>query len=55
VPIPGTRRLERLEENIGAADVELTPDDLRELESAASQVSIEGARYPEHLEQMTYR
>jgi aryl-alcohol dehydrogenase-like predicted oxidoreductase len=55
VPIPGTRRLERLEENIGAADVELTPDDLRELESAASRVSIEGARYPEHLEQMTYR
>lgn len=55
VPIPGTRRLERLKENIGSADVTLTADDLREIESAASQVSIEGARYPEHLEQMTYR
>ena len=55
VPIPGTRRLERLEENIGAAEVELTPDDLRDIEHAASQVSIQGARYPEHLERMTYR
>jgi aryl-alcohol dehydrogenase-like predicted oxidoreductase len=55
VPIPGTRRLERLEENIGAADVELTPDDLGEIESAASQITVQGARYPEHLERMTYR
>lgn len=55
VPIPGTRRLERLEENIGAAEVQLTADDLRDIESAASQVAIQGARYPEHLERMTYR
>jgi aryl-alcohol dehydrogenase-like predicted oxidoreductase len=53
VPIPGTRKLERLDENIGAATVELTPDDLREIESAAAQITIEGARYPEHLEKRT--
>jgi aryl-alcohol dehydrogenase-like predicted oxidoreductase len=50
VPIPGTRRLERLEENIGAVAVELTPDDLLEIESAASQITVQGARYPEELE-----
>jgi aryl-alcohol dehydrogenase-like predicted oxidoreductase len=55
VPIPGTRRLERLDENLGAAGVELTPDDLDEIERAASQITVEGARYPEHLEQMTNR
>jgi aryl-alcohol dehydrogenase-like predicted oxidoreductase len=55
VPIPGTRRLERLEENIGAVAVELTPDDLREIQSAASKITVQGARYPEHLEQMTGR
>jgi aryl-alcohol dehydrogenase-like predicted oxidoreductase len=55
VPIPGTRRLERLDENLGAADVELTPNDLDEIERAASQIAVEGARYPEHLEQMTNR
>jgi aryl-alcohol dehydrogenase-like predicted oxidoreductase len=55
VPIPGTRKLERLEENIGAVAVELTPDDLRDIESAASQITIQGARYPEHLERMTGR
>jgi len=55
VPIPGTRRLERLDENIGAVAVELTPDDLRDIESAASHISVQGARYPEHLEQQTYR
>jgi aryl-alcohol dehydrogenase-like predicted oxidoreductase len=55
VPIPGTRRLERLEENIGAIDVELTPDDLREIETAASQIAVQGARYPEHLERLTNR
>ena len=53
VPIPGTRKLERLEENIGALAVELTPDDLREIESAASRITIQGARYPEHLEKRT--
>jgi len=55
VPIPGTRRLERLDENIGAVDVELTPDDLREIETAASQIAVQGARYPEHLERLTNR
>ncbi len=53
VPIPGTTKLNRLEENIGAAAVELTPDDLREIESAASKITIQGARYPEHIERMT--
>jgi aryl-alcohol dehydrogenase-like predicted oxidoreductase len=55
VPIPGTTKLKRLEENIGAAEIELTRDDLREIESAASQIEVQGARYPEHLEQMTGR
>jgi aryl-alcohol dehydrogenase-like predicted oxidoreductase len=53
VPIPGTTKLHRLEENIGAATVELTPDDLREIENAASQISVQGARYPENLERQT--
>jgi aryl-alcohol dehydrogenase-like predicted oxidoreductase len=53
VPIPGTTKLHRLEENIGAANVELTPDDLREIDHAASSISIEGARYPEALERST--
>jgi aryl-alcohol dehydrogenase-like predicted oxidoreductase len=53
VPIPGTTKLNRLEENIGAAAVELTPDDLREIDSAASKIKVEGARYPERLEKMT--
>jgi aryl-alcohol dehydrogenase-like predicted oxidoreductase len=55
VPIPGTTKLHRLDENIGAAAVELTPDDLREIESAASRIKVQGARYPEKLEQMTGR
>jgi aryl-alcohol dehydrogenase-like predicted oxidoreductase len=55
VPIPGTTKLKRLEENVGAVEIELTPDDLREIESAASQIEVQGARYPEHLEQMTGR
>jgi aryl-alcohol dehydrogenase-like predicted oxidoreductase len=55
VPIPGTRKLERLKENIGAVDVELTPEDLREIDEAAANISVQGARYPEHLEQMTGR
>ena len=53
VPIPGTTKLSRLEENIGAAAVGLTPDDLREIHSAASKIKVEGARYPERLEKMT--
>jgi aryl-alcohol dehydrogenase-like predicted oxidoreductase len=55
VPIPGTTRLHRLEENIGAIAVELTPDDLLEIESAAAKITVQGARYPEKLEQMTGR
>ena len=55
VPIPGTRKLARLEENIGAAAVELTPDNLREIDAAASTIKVQGARYPEHLEQLTGR
>jgi aryl-alcohol dehydrogenase-like predicted oxidoreductase len=55
VPIPGTRRPERLDENIGADAVELTPDDLSEIENAASEITVRGARYPEHLERMTGR
>jgi aryl-alcohol dehydrogenase-like predicted oxidoreductase len=55
VPIPGTTKLDRLDENIGAVSVELTPDDLREIENAASKITVQGARYPEKLEQMTGR
>src|SRR5579884_781799 len=50
VPIPGTTKLHRLEENLGAAAVELTPDDLRDIDSAASRITVHGARYPEHAE-----
>jgi aryl-alcohol dehydrogenase-like predicted oxidoreductase len=53
VPIPGTTKLNRLEENLCAADVQLTPDDLRTIDAAASQIQIEGARYPEELEKRT--
>ena len=53
VPIPGTTKLNRLEENIGAVAVELTTDDLREINVAASQIAVEGARYPEELQRMT--
>ncbi len=53
VPIPGTTKLDRLDENIGAAAIELTSDDLREIDSAASQIPVQGARYPEHIEKMT--
>jgi aryl-alcohol dehydrogenase-like predicted oxidoreductase len=55
VPIPGTTKLGRLEENIGAVAVELTSDDLREIDSAASKITVQGARYPEKLDQMTGR
>ena len=53
VPIPGTTKLNRLDENIGAAGVELTANDLRDIDSAASKIKVEGARYPERLERMT--
>ncbi|MEN3327695.1 MAG: hypothetical protein V7638_2502 [Acidobacteriota bacterium] len=53
VPIPGTTKLHRLEENIGAVAVELTEDDLREIDAAASQITVEGARYPEAMERGT--
>jgi aryl-alcohol dehydrogenase-like predicted oxidoreductase len=55
VPIPGTTKLNRLEENIGAVAVELTPDDLRDIDNAASKITVQGARYPEQLEKMTGR
>lgn len=52
-PIPGTTKLHRLEENIGAVSVELTPDDLRQIDEAASKIKVEGDRYPEHIEKMS--
>lgn len=55
VPIPGTRKPERLEENIGSASVELTQEDLREIDKAASKIAVQGGRYPERLEKMTGR
>jgi aryl-alcohol dehydrogenase-like predicted oxidoreductase len=55
VPIPGTTKLHRLEENIGAVDVKLTADDLREIEDAAAKITVQGERYPERIEQMTGR
>ena len=55
VPIPGTTKLKRLEENIGAVSIEFTSDDLREISSAASKIKVQGARYPEKLEAMTGR
>jgi len=53
VPIPGTTKLERLKENIGATEIELTPEDLREIDAATSKMKVEGDRYPERLEKMT--
>ena len=55
VPIPGTTKLHRLEENIAATAIELTADDLREIDTAAAQISVQGARYPEHLQRMVGR
>jgi len=55
VPIPGTTKLHRLQENIGAVSVQLSPEDLRELESAASNITVQGARYPEHLQKLVGR
>lgn len=54
-PIPGTTKLHRLEENVGAAEIELTPDDLREIESASSKITVQGARYPEQIARMIDR
>lgn len=53
VPIPGTTKLNRLEENLGAADLSLTPDDLRAIDGAAARIQVEGARYPDELEKRT--
>ena len=55
VPIPGTTKLHRLEENIGAAAIELTADDLHQIDSATSKIPVQGARYPEHIEQLSGR
>ncbi len=55
VPIPGTTKLARLEENIRAVDIELTAEDLREIDDAASRIQVQGARYPENLERLTGR
>jgi aryl-alcohol dehydrogenase-like predicted oxidoreductase len=55
VPIPGTTKRHRLEENIGALKIQLTSDDLREIDRAASQIEVQGARYPEHLMKMVGR
>jgi aryl-alcohol dehydrogenase-like predicted oxidoreductase len=55
VPIPGTTKLQRLDENIGALAVELTPIDMQDIDAAASRITVQGARYPEKLEQMTGR
>jgi aryl-alcohol dehydrogenase-like predicted oxidoreductase len=55
VPIPGTTKLHRLDENLGAAALELTSDDIREIKSAASKITVEGARYPEHLQRLVGR
>ena len=55
VPIPGTTKLHRLRENIGAASLQLSAEDLRELESAASKITVQGARYPEHLQKLVGR
>jgi aryl-alcohol dehydrogenase-like predicted oxidoreductase len=55
VPIPGTRRVERLDENLTAAAIELTADDLSEIDSAAAQIQVQGARYPEHLQRLIDR
>jgi aryl-alcohol dehydrogenase-like predicted oxidoreductase len=55
VPIPGTTKRHRLDENVGAVSIELTADDLREIDRAATQISVQGARYPEHLQKLVGR
>jgi aryl-alcohol dehydrogenase-like predicted oxidoreductase len=54
-PIPGTTKLQRLDENLGAAALELTADDIREIENATARITVEGARYPEHLQRLVGR
>lgn len=55
VPIPGTTKLHRLEENLKAVDIELTPEDLREIDNAVSKIPVQGARYPEELQKLVGR
>jgi len=55
VPIPGTTKLHRLEENLGAGNVQLTPDDLRQIDAASSKIPVQGARYPENLQKLVNR
>jgi aryl-alcohol dehydrogenase-like predicted oxidoreductase len=55
VPIPGTRKLQRLDENLGAAEISLTSDELREVAGAAAQITVQGARHPEHLQKLVGR
>jgi len=55
VPIPGTTKLHRLDENLGSASLELTSNDIQEIESAASKITVQGARYPEHLQRLVGR
>jgi len=55
VPIPGTTKVHRLEENIGAAAIQLTPDDLRQIDSATAKISVQGARYPENMQKLVNR
>ena len=55
VPIPGTTKVHRLEENLGAADIELSPDDLRQIDLAASRIQVQGERYPESAQRMINR
>ena len=55
VPIPGTTKLHRLQENLGAVEIKLTADDLRDIDESASQIEVHGARYPEHLQKLVGR
>jgi aryl-alcohol dehydrogenase-like predicted oxidoreductase len=55
VAIPGTTKLHRLEENLGALNVQLTPDDLREIDNAATKITLQGDRYPEHIQEIVGR
>jgi len=55
VPIPGTTKVHRLEENIGAAAIQLTPDDIRQIDSATAKISVQGARYPENMQKLVNR
>ena len=55
MPIPGTTKLNRLEENLGATQIELTAEDLRQIDTAAAEIPVHGARYPEHLQKLVGR